>query len=696
MHYYCATRLAFRICFALTALLALKALKAKPVEFSFEIPANAENPFARDIWATIESPSGETFSLPCFYSAENEYSVRQRPSVTGSYRLTDIWENIDGQRAALSLPDTVVQEVQTLPQQHRIRIDPQNPRAFADTDGSRFVPLGGNLPWPTDADQMEDYYSTRFQQFNQAGLNLARVWMTHWGGMNLDWYPDDDAKQPLPGQIDLPIAQRLDTVVQLAEEANVYMQLVFQYHGQYSTETNSDWSKNPWNAANPGGFLNSPADFFTSEKARQLTRQKYRYIVARWGYSPAIMAWELFNEVHWVDALRFDENEAGVADWHREMADYIRSIDAHEHLITTSIENVFSPINDSMDYLQPHIYAIDMINNMLFLHPDFEQLEKPVFFGEYGDDHMVLPEGTKHTDLAVMLPMWAGVMGQLQIPSLPWFTKELIEAGRLSELQALGTFIESTRLAQRDELIPFSPALSSDAKLPFNPTPGFIWMHRPNCEIPLKFDGSNTLELAYLPGVLVNDPLGLRRGFPQSVSFEVELEQPTSFRIPVRINSDFKFGATAALRINDSIVESHTWDLSSPNDAFLFEFELPAGFSVVELSNIGLGNYFHVDALETDFQIPALGAAGKRSEDFIAIWLWHRENAFAVDLKPAVTATLELEDLAPGIWLVERWNTVNGEIDSTTTLDHEGGSLLIDSPLISTHGAIVLKYLSKS
>ncbi|MBK1877817.1 DUF5060 domain-containing protein [Pelagicoccus mobilis] len=678
-----------------TAILALQSTNAKTVEFSFEIPADKENPFARDIWATIETPSGETVSIPCFYSAENEYSVRQRPSATGSYRLVDIWENRDDLRVTLPLPDTVAQQIHTLPHQKRIRIDPKNPRAFANTAGNRFVPFGGNIPWPPGADKLEDYYSTRFQQFNQAGLNLARVWMTHWGGMNLDWLPEDDATHPLPGQIDLSIADRMDTVVQLAEEANVYIQLVFQYHGQYSTETNSNWAENPWNAANPDGFLKSPADFFTSDKARQLTRLKYRYIIARWGYSPAIMAWELFNEVHWVDALRFDENEAGVADWHREMAGYIRSIDVHEHLVTTSIENVFSPVNDSMDYLQPHIYGIDMINNMLYLHPDFEQLEKPVFFGEYGDDHMVLPEGTKHTDLAVMLPMWAGVMGQLQLPSLPWFTNELIEAGRLSELHALGSFIESTRLAHRDELIPFSPALSSDAKLPFNPTPGFVWMHRPICEIPLKLDGGNSPELAYFPGVLINDPLSLRRGFPQSVSFEVKLEGPARFRIPVRINSDLKFGATAVLQINGRTVETHKWDVLGRHDTFLFEFELPAGKQVVELSNDGVGNYFHVDGLETEFQIPTLGAAGKRSEDFIAIWFWHRENAFAVDLKPAATATLELEDLAAGNWLIEHWNTVNGEIESTTAVDHKGGSLFLETPPISSHGAMVLKHLSE-
>lgn len=80
-----------------------------------------------------------------------------------------------------------------------------------------------------------------------------------------------------------------------AERHGIYFQLVLQHHGQYTT-TNSNWDENPWNAEN-GGFLNTPEEFLTSERAKELTRRKYRYIMARWSYSPQIMAWELFNEV---------------------------------------------------------------------------------------------------------------------------------------------------------------------------------------------------------------------------------------------------------------------------------------------------------------------------------------------------------------------------------------------------------------
>ena len=73
-----------------------------------------------------------------------------------------------------------------------------------------------------------------------------------------------------------------------------------------------------------------------------------------------MVAWELFNEVHWTDAFR-KGREADVAHWHSEMAKYIRSIDVYGHLITTSTENLRSPIYEKMDFYQPHLYAANLI-----------------------------------------------------------------------------------------------------------------------------------------------------------------------------------------------------------------------------------------------------------------------------------------------------------------------------------------------
>src|SRR5262249_28077262 len=170
-----------------------------------------------------------------------------------------------------------------------------------------------------------------FAKMGRAGENWSRVWMDHWDGKNLDW--------PAPGrsgELDVDVARRWDSIVDAAERSGIYFQMVLQHHGQYSSRVNPSSVENPWNRKN-GGFLDTPEQFFTDARARALTKAKYRYIVARWGYSPHVLAWELFNEVQFTDAMGHGQRDA-VVGWHRDMAAYLRAQDPNYLLVTTSYD----------------------------------------------------------------------------------------------------------------------------------------------------------------------------------------------------------------------------------------------------------------------------------------------------------------------------------------------------------------------
>src|SRR6185312_7935832 len=160
------------------------------------------------------------------------------------------------------------------------------------------------------------------------------------------------------------------------------------------------WADNPWNAANPGGFLKAPEDFFTDPEARRITALKYRYIVARWGWSPAVFAWEFFNEVHWTDAWAHG-HEADVARWHDAMAQRVRSVDVYRHLLTTSTDNLRSPVYAHLDFYQPHLYAANLLAAARSYDPSAATLDRPVFYGEFGDDHLPVPEAAKQAGLTL-------------------------------------------------------------------------------------------------------------------------------------------------------------------------------------------------------------------------------------------------------------------------------------------------------
>ena len=202
--------------------------------------------------------------------------------------------------------------------------------------------------------------------------------MCHWDGKNLDW-PADEAKPPQLGYLSLSSAMLWDQIVAAADASDVHFHLVLQHHGQYNTGENSNWQNNPWNKAN-GGWLDKPEDFFTDPRAIALTKSKYRYIIARWGYSPAIMAWELFNEAEFTDAFKNDLDD--VAAWHVAMAKFIREQDPYHHLIMTSSRVTEPKLWQAMDYYEAHIYPPDVLAAIAVL--DDDHLDRAYFYGEFG------------------------------------------------------------------------------------------------------------------------------------------------------------------------------------------------------------------------------------------------------------------------------------------------------------------------
>jgi hypothetical protein len=330
-----------RVRFPVIALLFLAqfaAAGAKPIEFEFVAPVSRidPNPYSRDIWVKVTTPGGKVLQMPAYYADGGLYAIHVRPDEIGTYHFGEVSEVTRGEHqtemvVSLVTPADIENKVRRrLPS---ILLNPKEPRLFMRSDGVPYVPVGANLAWAADNHpDLLGYYDNAFREFSKANLNWMRIWMAHWDGLNLDWLPANMGPSPKPGTLSEQVAENWDHILDDAEENGVYVQMVLQHHGQYTTYNDSNWAQNPWNAANPGGFLKSAGDFFTDPNAAVITLVKYRYIVARWGWSPAIVAWELFNEVHWTNAFR-EGHEADVAHWHATMAAYIRSM---RRWITTS------------------------------------------------------------------------------------------------------------------------------------------------------------------------------------------------------------------------------------------------------------------------------------------------------------------------------------------------------------------------
>lgn len=366
------------------------------LEAAFNIAGLGTDPFdytVTDVKVQWQLPDSSTLSLPAFFEGGTTWRVRHTPRTPGQYQITGI--TLNGSTVAvtgLTATNWLITGSATGP--GYIRVDPTNPKRFMTDDGRRFFPVGHNVVWnPT----VSNDYPRIFQRMGAARENWTRIWMTHfYESLNLDWPKVNGTF----GQFSLTVARRWDLIVDEAERAGIAMQMVFQHHGQYSTTVNANWNDNPYNTAN-GGFLSDATQFFTNATAKSLTKRKLRYAVARWGCSPSIMAWELWNEVQFTDAAYANQWPI-IAAWHDEMAAFMRAQDPYDHLITTSSE-LSKDYWGAMDYYQNHNYASDMlVASRDPANPPTNWPAKPVFDGESAN---VSPP-----QLWVHAPLWASLM----------------------------------------------------------------------------------------------------------------------------------------------------------------------------------------------------------------------------------------------------------------------------------------------
>ncbi|MDA8528871.1 DUF5060 domain-containing protein, partial [Opitutaceae bacterium] len=180
-------------------LLGVLPVSSAPVEFSFQVEHDPdENPFSRDIWAELRAPSGRPLRLPAFFDGDEVWKVRARADEKGNYDFIAAEELIN--RAVVPLNISLlgkdrVRAKDADPQGAAISIEPHTNRTFVDGYGQPYVPFGGNLPW-ADSDNPQKFFRENFARFGEIGLNWTRVWMCHWGQLNLDWIEPHHGDQP--------------------------------------------------------------------------------------------------------------------------------------------------------------------------------------------------------------------------------------------------------------------------------------------------------------------------------------------------------------------------------------------------------------------------------------------------------------------------------------------------------------------
>jgi len=441
----------------------------EPIELTIDFKGDYQNFFDRgqiDIRATFFAPSGKRTEVHGFVYAVDDaaakpvWKVRFAPTEVGLWRYDVAIKDANGEATS-----AIYEFLCRRASEHRgfIRVAKNDPAYFEFDDGSLYYPLGQNVCWATNY----DYFLEKIQSY---GGNYVRVWLCPW---NLQL---EDPKEP--GKYDLRAAQAIDDLLGLCRKRGVYVQLVLRYHGM-STDS---WDKNPYNTAN-GGPCKLASDFFTDGRAKDLHRSFLDYVVARWGHSPAVFAWELWNEA---DLARADR-ESDLVDWHRDMAAYLKKIDPNRHLVTTSVASPGRCTGlfelPDIDFVPVHFYAPDMFARIPEAWLLYRRLRKPVFIGEFSSGFRPADDLDDAAGVRLHAGFWLALTTPLAGNAMPWWWDTYVDKNKLYfHLAALARFARGIDPRGRNyELVrskvQISEGVWANLQGLLAPSEAYLWVH---------------------------------------------------------------------------------------------------------------------------------------------------------------------------------------------------------------------------
>ena len=410
-------------------------------EFELLVNAVYENAYDQEEVAVdmkLIAPSGKEITLPCYYEPNTStkqstaFRARFAPAEEGVYtyhfmvKSKDVIDETSSKDMIVSAGESDgflhVNDYWTL------KFD----------SGKPFRGIGENVGW--EARNYEDpkyTYNYLLPTLSQNGANFFRTWMCSWD-LPVFWqkigptdrYKDSDAYFHPEG------IQKMDEFIDRCDSLDLYVMLAMDTHG--ALIQNGGWEHNRYNKIN-GGPAETPTDFFSNEEARKMSKNKFRFLIARWGYSTHLGAWEFFNEIdnsvftrtpH--DSIRIPHQY--VTDWHAEMSAYIKATDPYEHIVTTSvshreIEGMFQ-VKD-IDIAQRHIYKkTEQIPGLINQY--VAEYQKPFVWGEFGyewDWNLDFSEFAEESDYDYRRGLWYGLFNPTPILPMTWWWEFFDERG---------------------------------------------------------------------------------------------------------------------------------------------------------------------------------------------------------------------------------------------------------------------------
>jgi len=668
------------------------------------IKGNTHAPEVISLAAKITAPDGEPVTVPAFCTFNSKkngtstWEVRYTPVKTGDHMFYMELDSPEAQDMS-EISEFSVKKSQA---DGFLSQSANNPFYLVFDSGEPFFGIGHNVGWVHNSSP--GLYDRYFKKLKKNKCNLTRIWLCSWS-FPVEW--------ERLGVYNRESLEKLDEVIETAARRGIYIILCLDTYGNLMEEKGTwregRWNENPYNAAN-GGPCAAPGDFFTSPEAKKFYRERARYLVSRYGYSPNILALELWNEYN------------APAAWIKEMAQYIRSVNPHGQMITTSMGYPYGQAFDDsavwklkeLDIIALHEYGnatrretvpsiVQKSHAIAFMY------SKPLVFSEFGidfdkDDKNYDPGGE---GVALHNSLWASAMSGAFATAMNWWWESYIRPRDLYyHYRGISYFLEGTNWdSRRAVFADTGPVRLKDARDTEKArgdvtiVPEDKWKRIGISEFIVQSNGD--LAGGGTPNMYLHGSAKKKL----QVSHKFNVEYPEDGKFVMRIGTVSQGGHLRVTMDGRDIYEREfpagpgdgpwkrsvylkKWNIYQCVYDTEIEIDIPRGSHTITLSNKGK-DWIGIEKITLKGYIdPSLANArclGMAVGDEVLLWVQNKDsnwrNAFD-GIEPGLVkgAFLEVNDLADGRYRVEWWDTYRGDVILEEKIWARNGMARIDIP----------------
>jgi hypothetical protein len=413
------------------------------LELSIENGKAYDNPFDPeevDLSGLFVSPTQDTIRINGFWDG-SWWRIRFAGSETGTWHYRISVRDRDGLMERGGTFQVVSSAIRGW-----IGPSPGDPHYLSYRDGSPFFGVGMAVPWLVYDSR---YYEQPglFKRLEEHGINLINWLFTSWDIQLLR-----DSYQ----SYSMADAKKFDLLLADAEGHGIKLVLGVWIHDLLRDAPHPwsgfyDWQSNPFNQ------LTSATGFFSDSLSWEYQKKYYRYLIARWGYSPSIAMWHTVAEINGTNAIYDDKAMRNDPDgWHNRINRYFEENDPYGHPTTVSGSGGYdfnegweiTGVPQAHEYPYPADRIRENPERIAYWSALLNQrYQKPALVGEFGKS--LYEEGISESFLHNGI--WAGVMSGACATPLHWWGGQISQQPEnfstfnetmMRSLQYLGHFLE--------------------------------------------------------------------------------------------------------------------------------------------------------------------------------------------------------------------------------------------------------------